>query len=290
MNRLNRKQRRANSKTIAKPERAQRNLPANFRAQVDALAVLGGFANHVSMSQTGLPTTTSGSLASMVFAKSCAHARSIAAIAVESPMFDHHAVMSLTRMILEAATMTAYLLDPVSEEEWQFRYTLLRLHDTVARIKLLRSFGTPSDDLRAGRDALKAELVSSPIFKSLPEDRRKRLLTGEEMFAMGMRAVATKIMGWDERQFTGVYAYFSAHTHSAPMSFVRMADHNVDYYQPSRAQIEILALSMEVSIACLRRAMLRTIDRHPEQLHLYHPDLLSEARLADERCPFFAGT
>ena len=251
MNRPNRKQRRASNKTFSKPERAQRSLPANFRAQIDALAVLGGFANHVSMSQSGLPTTKSGSLASMVFAKSCAHARSIAAIAVESSMFDHHAIMSLTRMILEAATMTAYLLDPVCEEEWQFRYALLRLHDTVARIKLLRSFSTTSDDLRAGRDALKAELASSPILQSMPDDRRKRLLSGEEMFVMGMRAVATKIMGWDETQFTGVYAYFSAHTHSAPMSFVRMADHGIDYYQPSSAQIDILALSMEVSIACL---------------------------------------
>jgi hypothetical protein len=256
---------------------------------VDALAVLGGFANHVSMAQTGLPTTKAGSLASMVYAKCCAHARSIGAISAQSSMFDHHAIMALARMIMEASTMIAYLLDPVGPDEWAFRYTLLRLHDTVNRIKLLRGFGPPADDLRKGRDELQAELRASPVFQHLPEDRQKRLAGGEEMFAIGMRSVATKIMGWDENQFNGVYAYFSAHAHSAPMSFMRMADHGIDYFYPSEAQTGILALPMEVAIACLRRSMLRTIDRHPEQISEYHPELLAEARAEDAACPLFGG-
>ncbi|WBH15768.1 hypothetical protein [Sphingomonas radiodurans] len=285
---LNRKHRRAGKQFRPKPRDAYRILPIPFRAQFDALAVLGGFANHVSMSQVGLPTTVSGSLASMVFAKSCAHARSIGAIAVQSSMFDHHAIMSLTRMILEASTMIAYLLDPVSDDEWAFRHTVLKLHDTVSRIKLLRSFNAPSDDLRTGREELKSIIITSPIFSSLPKDRQNRLTNGEDMFVIGMRTVATKIMGWNETKFMGIYAYFSAHTHSAPMSFVRMANHEIDYYHPSYAQISTLALSLEVSLACLRRSMLRMIDEHPEQIPLYHPDLLTDARQQDAESPFFA--
>ena len=117
--------------------------------------------------------------------------------------------------------MIAYLLDPVSSDEWALRYSLLRLHDTVGRIKLLRTYDQPSDDLREGRDALKVGIISNPNFQNVPEIRRERLLTGEEMFTIGMRSVATKIMGWDERQFSGIYAYLSSHTHSAPMSFMR---------------------------------------------------------------------
>lgn len=184
--------------------------------------------------------------------------------------------------------MIAYLLDPVEPDEWEFRYILLRLHDTVARIKLMRGFELQADDLKAGRDQIKGELEAHPTFLKLAEDRRKRMAGGEEMFAIGMRSVATRIMGWNERQFNGVYAYFSAHTHSAPMSFMRMEHHRIDYYFPSKPQTEILALSMEVAIACLRRSMLRTIDQHPKQISNYHPELLAEAREKDAGCPFFS--
>jgi hypothetical protein len=267
-----------------------RDLPTNFREQMDILATLGGFANHVSMAQTGLPAAPNAHLASMVFAKCCAHARSIGAISLQSSMFDHHAIMALARMILEASTMVAYLLDPVSSEEWELRHTVLRLHDTVARIKLLRGFEAPADDLRTGRAQLKAELEENPVFQNLAEDRRKRLMSGEEMFVTGMRSVATKIMGWNESKFTGIYAYFSAHAHSAPMSFVRMADHKIDYFFPSETQTDILALSTETAIACLRRTMLRMIDQQPSQLGLYHPELLAEARELDLQSPLFNPT
>lgn len=183
--------------------------------------------------------------------------------------------------------MNAYLLDPVGPEEWAFRYTLLRLHDTATRIKLLGGFNLPAEELRVGREQLKSELAAMSIFQALPEDRRKRLASGEEMFAMGMRAVAVRIMGWNEAQFNGVYAYLSAHTHSAPMSFMRMADHQIDYFSPSEAQTGIVAVSMEVAIACLRRTMLRMIDEVPDQILLYQQELLADARKKDAACPLF---
>lgn len=105
----NRKQRRANDKRVRKSGDNLRILPARLNGQIAELSVLGGFANHVSVNQTGLPTTKAGSLSSMVFAKCCAHARSIAAVSKQSSMFDHHAIMALARMIMEASTMIAYL-------------------------------------------------------------------------------------------------------------------------------------------------------------------------------------
>lgn len=284
---MDRDQRGAFARGMRKAGNDAPAIPVWFRDQLDILAVLGGFANHVSVAQTGLSTTTGGMLASIVFAKCCAHARSIGAISVQSSMFDHHAIMSLARMIMEASTMIAYLIDPVSPDEWAFRYTLLKLHDTVTRIKLLRGFDYPTEDLRVGREQLRAELAVSSAFEHLPVDRQKRLASGEEMFAIGMRSVATKIMGWDEAQFSGVYAYFSAHAHSAPMSFMRMADHKIDYFFPSEAQVGVLALPIQVAIACLRRSMLRMIDQHPEQISNFHPELLAEARDLDNACPFF---
>jgi len=119
----NRKQRRAARARDRGGEQEVRSLGSPIREQIDRLGSLGGFANHVSMALTGLPTSTSGMLASMVFAKCCAHARSIGAIALQSSMFDHHAIMALARMIMEASTMIAYLLDPVPDEEREFRHS-----------------------------------------------------------------------------------------------------------------------------------------------------------------------
>ena len=202
-------------------------------------------------------------------------------------MFDHHAIMGLSRMIMEASTMVAYLLDAVEPEEWAFRHNILKLHDTTTRIKLLGAFNQKADDLRAGRKELKAELATIPMFKAQAEERQRRLASGEEMFVIGMRAVAVRIMGWNEAQFNGVYAYLSAHTHSAPVSFMRMQDHQVDYFFPSATQFDMLGVSMEVAIACLRRAMLRIIDQQPEQMSLYQQELLTAAREQDTSCPLF---
>ena len=160
MSGLNRKQRRASGVRNREAANRPRALPDSIRDHMEAIGILGGFANHVSMSQAGLPTTTGGSLASIVFAKCCAHARSILSISMQSSMFDHHAIMALSRMIMEASTMVAYLLDPVELDEWELRYILLKLHDTVTRIKLLRGFDLPDDDRLTGQ---KQQRLGRPI-------------------------------------------------------------------------------------------------------------------------------
>ena len=259
----------------------------HFRNQMDELAIVGGFSNHVSMLQTGLPTTHSGELGSMVFAKGCAHVRSIGAIARSYPIFDHHANKTQPRMIVETTTMLAYLSETVTAEVWELRLAVLKIHDTATRIKLLRSFGGETGDLRTGLEELKSEVSEMVDFKSLQIERQKRVLTGEEMYVTGMRAVAIRVVGWNEEQFNAVYNYLSAHTHTAPVSFMRMRDHHIDYLHPSDTQFEILAIAMEAAIACSRRSMLLQIDRQPEQAGSYQQELLAEMRLKDSACPFF---
>lgn len=246
---------------------------------------MGGFANHVSMAQAGLPTTVAGELASMVFAKMCAHARSIGAIS-QSSMFDHSAILALTRMLVEASTMHAYLREDVDEDVWAFRYLTLRLHDTETRIKFIRGLGD-TGDLRALRCELQDELKKHPSFSMLPSEQQKRLLSGEEAFVGGMRRAAGTGMGWDSDRFTSLYGYLSAHTHTTPMSYTRVRDHQIDYLSPSAVQLEHATLALEVAVACLRRIVLRVVDRRPEQLHLYHPELLASWREEDARNDIF---
>jgi len=223
---------------------------------LEELILVSGFSNDVSMVLTGSATDRAHELASMVHAKACAHGRSIGFVC-RSNMFDHSAVLGLARMIVECLSMYVYLIEPVTEEDWSFRYAVLRLHDTVARIKLLRAWPASADttELKAGRDDLILEIRSHPGFARLDEEHQKRLVSGETIFIGGMRKAAA-LAGWDPDVFTALYGYFSAHLHAAPMSFFRMDDHGVDYFFPNAAQKQIASVGIAAAAAALRRLSL----------------------------------
>lgn len=241
--------------------------PTLLKDALSELATIGGFSNMVSIELAGAPTDRQGELASMVHGKMCAHARSIGAIA-GSPMFDHSGIVGLARMIVEGLTMYAYLRQPVPAEVWRLRDLVLRLHDTVARITLLRAWQTRSDsqDLRTGRADLLAQIEASPVFQDLPDVQKETLRTGSQIFVGGMRRAA-KEAGWDEVRFTALYNYFSAHLHAAPMSYMRTREHGVDYFAPSEAQAAIAATAISIATACLRRVSLRQLAESDWRAH-----------------------
>lgn len=252
---------------------------------LDSLAVLGGCSILVSAAQTGLPTDKRGELASMVFGKMCATVRSMGAIA-KSSMHDHSGLLSLARIILEASTMTAYLMQTVSQEEWDARYLVLKLHDTAARIRIMKGFDGHADDLRAGMRELKEELGANVFYKALPSEKRERLMRCNDPFVSSFRRVSKEAMGWSDNRLDGVYAYISSHVHSSPVSFFRMRHHGVDYYEPSAAQFGASTFAVNLAVVCLRRILIRRIDEHPEKSPV-QPDLLREWREQDAKEQFF---
>ncbi|MDQ1158850.1 hypothetical protein QE385_003177 [Sphingomonas sp. SORGH_AS 950] len=158
------------------------------------------------------------------------------------------------------------------------------------RLHLVSALEGEADDLREGRKQLVAQLQAHPRFGNVPKHRRERLMTGEEMFVVGMRAVAVKMMGWDERKFGGTYSYLSAHAHSSPVSFMRMEEHEIDYFTPSRKQMELPAFAFLVATECLRRSMLRMVGRHPEAISQFPADELARARKEDAESPLFSNS
>jgi hypothetical protein len=239
---------------------------------MDQLAVMGGFSNQVSMVLTGFPTDQKGELSSLIHAKMCAHARSIGAI-YKSSMFDHSAIFSIARMIVEAMTMFYYIQENVIEEEWEFRYLVLRIHDTTCRIKLFRSYQDNDGyaDLVSQRDKILNDIRQHSLFSLYEKQTKDRILSGEEVFIGGMRRYAEK-SGWDEKVFTGVYAYLSSHVHSYPMSYFMNSKYSIDYFAPSDFQLGISGFAIEIAAACVRRVTIFQLDKHLEQ----HPELLKE--------------
>ncbi|MEN5229749.1 hypothetical protein [Brevundimonas naejangsanensis] len=260
---------------------------AVFQGAMEELAKIGGFSNMVSIELRGRPTDRPGELASMVHAKMCAHARSIGAI-VQSPVFDHSAIVGLSRMILEGLTMYAYLKQAVSEPVWAMRETVLKLHDTVARITLLRAYREKSEyqDLRDGRTELLRVLETNAEFGELPEEQKSILRNGSVIFVGGMRRAAREA-GWNEDRFTAMYNYLSAHVHGAPMSYFRTREHGVDYYAPSEAQKAIAATAISIATACLRRASLLQIAEMDWRAHAVFAVSVDEFIAEDSACDVF---
>jgi hypothetical protein len=95
-------------------------------------------------------------------------------------------------MILEGTTFYFYLQEGVSDSEWNCRLLVLRLHDTINRIKLFRGLQSEDQyaDFSKGREELKAELRNDPFFRKLDKTQRDRLLTGEAFYIGGMNAAA----------------------------------------------------------------------------------------------------
>ena len=259
-----------------------------FLSALTQLATLGGLSNNVSLLIRGESTTRSGELASMVHASMCAHARSVGAIATSS-MFDHSAILALSRMLVDGLTMYAYLRESVEDAVWTLRYKVMELHDVTARIKLVRAWQerVEYDDLRNMRESLVGQIKASVVFQGLGEERKKRLLTGEEMFVEGMRKAA-RVAGWSEEKFISIYNYFSAHIHSAPMSYWRMRQHRVDYLEPGPMQFGSAAMAIEVAVACLRRVTVRQLMESPK----FSPnegwgEYLTQLREEDSKCDVF---
>ncbi len=240
------------------------------------------FALRVSEQLRGESTSDAGEMASMVHTRMCINAAS-AEWLCRGPLFDHSGIMAISRMVMEAMTVYFYLIQGVSPAEWECRRLTLRLHDTTARIKLLRAWKDKScyRDLIDGRASLVARLQQNSFFLGLSPEQQKKLLSGEQIFVGGMLAAATRAVGWRKDTFLALYNYLSTHTHSAPMSFMRMRRHKIDYADPSGAQFDMARLAISVTQFCLLRVSLHYLDTSPVARASFDPEELAEFEKQD---------
>jgi hypothetical protein len=234
------------------------------RAALESLHEVVDFSLRVSLALNGQPTTRQGEFASIEHAKISINGTSIEQ-AAKGPLFDHSAIISLSRMIMEGGVLFHYLLEAVPEDEWKCRYLCLRLHDTTNRIKLMRGLQQSNEhiDLRNGKEQLKKELQQNTFFKSLPEERSKNLLSGEHFYIRGVNAAVEK-SGWNTEKYLALYSYFSSHAHSAPMSFFRVREHNVSFSDPSEAQSAATVTALSVAEYSLLKATLLHLNSSPQ--------------------------
>jgi hypothetical protein len=99
-------------------------------------------------------------------------------------------------------------------------------------------------------EEIKTRIETFAEFRGLAPDRQKRITAGSEMYLHGLRS-AIRLMDWDVADFDATYGYLSTHSHSAPVSFMRLSEHGIDFKKPTRAQRDIAGFAIEVSINVL---------------------------------------
>lgn len=248
------------------------------------------FGLWTSGQSTGKATTEAGEFASFIQAKMCVNAASAEHLC-HAKLFDHSGILALCRMVVDAMTLYYYLNESVGPIEWGCRKLILRLHDTVSRIKLVRAHQEKGEyeDLVNGRNELEKQLKENAKFVSLDKKHQQSLLSGEMIYIDGMRKVAVRT-GWDEDVFGSIYNYFSTHTHSLPMSFTRIRQLNVDFVKPSTYQKDVAAFGINVAEFCLLRTSMHYASLEVGLLAAYDTKEIAEFKKELEESTVLTGT
>jgi hypothetical protein len=183
---------------------------------------------------------------------------------------DHRSAAALARNMIEATVMFSYLSESgMSEEEWELRKLVLWNHDATTRYRMFK--GLKDDDqakqFKKQINDLRSSIGQNLNFSQLDADRREKINAGTELYVRGLRSVIRN-MKWDLDQFDFIYAYLSSHTHSSPVSFLRLGEHRVDFRMPTDQQFALSALSLEWAGNCLSHAtteMKRLFPASPER-------------------------
>lgn len=158
--------------------------------------------------------------------------------------WDFSAAASLSRNLFEACLVFHWLCGKgIDETEREGRFILYHLHDHGSRRRLLPNEAEPLE--------VHADLVerfdANPFLAKYDEKQRRQALKGERTPFIQDDVLAE--IGADLEQFRMLYRFFSQHTHSGPLAFYRMVDHDrgtgVETRHEKRSMIMVMGFASE---------------------------------------------
>jgi hypothetical protein len=245
------------------------------------------FLSLISSKITGHPMTVSHSLASGMLGKICISAMSTQALYrghedKRLPFLDHSSIAVLCRAIIETSIMYWYLMEDVSEDEWEFRLHVMKIHDAASRVRLFkRMIADAADNQRAALQALRGKLAAMPLFQKRTAQQQQKMLGGELIYVNGLRSVVES-MNFDEEYFDSVYNYLSAYVHSTPLSYFRDGDYhdfNDVFWRRS-----FTGYALHHAWVMMVRVGLREMEASNLESH-FDPELVKEVRLMAAQRP-----
>ena len=184
------------------------------------------FLSLISSKVAGIPMPLPRSLATAIIGKLCVAAMSIQALfrcheEGRLPFLDHSSIAVLSRTIIDASIMYFYLIEDINDEEWEFRFKVMQIHDVASRLRLFKGIGPEeAEHQRVMLGTLRKELRGMAPFKKRSEEQKIKLRGGQMLYVNGMRSVLAS-MNFEDEYFDGVYNYLSAYVHSMPLSYFR---------------------------------------------------------------------
>ena len=188
---------------------------------------------HVSRRYHGIASPTGAHYyASVLFVVTITRAVSLLNLAPHSPWaakriehWDYASMTGIVRTMIELRSAFHYLcIDPCSPDEWNCRWDLFNLHDSVSRIRLFDAHGDRDEvaALSTQAEELRDRIRANTFFQTLDPKRHKKLLHGQAAYLYPMEVLAERA-GMEIETFRWLYVLFSTHVHALPMSFYRIS-------------------------------------------------------------------
>lgn len=165
--------------------------------------------------------------------------------------WDFSSVASLVRNLNEAYLVYFWLCqDEVLDEVRAGRFILLYLHDYGSRKRLYPEQFEETDPVYLD---LERQFDANPYLRTYTEAQRRVALRGEK--TPFVQDEVLKRMGYDLPSFRNMYRFFSQHTHTGPMSFYRMVDHDRGTGVETRHEKRYMIMAIVFAIEILNRAI-----------------------------------
>lgn len=173
--------------------------------------------------------------------------------------WDFSATASLARNLFEACLVYHWLCaGGLAEDERAARFILFHLHDHGSRMRLL-----PDEDFDP---EVLQELVqrfdANPILATWDEKRRRAALRGDRTPFVQDDVLAE--MDFDPVAFRMAYRLFSQHTHTGPISFYRMIEHDRGTGVETRHEKRYMLIAMGYAADFLNRVAAIQLDIVPD--------------------------
>ena len=173
--------------------------------------------------------------------------------------WDFSAVASLARNLFEACLVHHWLCaEGPNDDERAARFILFHLHDHGSRMRLLPDGEFDPEVL----EDLVRRFDANPVLSTWDEKRRRVALRGERTPFVQDDVLAE--MGFDLVAFRMAYRLFSQHTHTGPISFYRMLEHDRGTGVETRHEKRYMMVAMGFANNFLGRAIATQLQIFPE--------------------------
>jgi hypothetical protein len=216
-----------------------------------------------SHAATGIDAGPRRYWASVLFIKLCTTSVSILWLCPQSQLnqdgthWDFASIATLARNLFECALQFFYFaIEPISDEEWKARLTVMQLHDCMERSRMFQAFDPNHSDLTGfakQAEELREILQKNTYFRALPEKLQKNLLKGVRSSILTQDEILTK-MGQTTTTIRGYYRFLSSQSHPFPLGFYRTGEHNRGRGEDNRVDKGYIAHALEFCADTLKRS------------------------------------